>query len=60
MKKNTLLVTCFFILMLQNIVFAQWQKLDSAIACKGKQDDIFFINENVGWYVNGLGKIFKT
>jgi photosystem II stability/assembly factor-like uncharacterized protein len=26
----------------------------------GKQDDIFFINEKTGWYVNGAGKIFKT
>jgi photosystem II stability/assembly factor-like uncharacterized protein/pimeloyl-ACP methyl ester carboxylesterase len=26
----------------------------------GKQDDIFFANERVGWYGNGAGKVFKT
>ena len=26
----------------------------------GKQDDIFFISPDIGWYVNGAGKIFKT
>lgn len=26
----------------------------------GKQDDIFFISPEIGWYVNGGGKIFKT
>lgn len=25
-----------------------------------KQDDIYFVSENTGWYVNGYGKIFKT
>ena len=39
---------------------SQWVKLENAEAYKGKQDDIFFINENIGWYVNGLGKIYKT
>ena len=36
-----------------------WRKLETE-AYRGKQDDIFFVNENVGWYVNGAGKIFKT
>ncbi len=47
-------------------------KIDSALAARqrwtltaaepyrGKQDDVFFINPNVGWYVNGTGKIFGT
>ena len=26
----------------------------------GKQDDIFFLNEQLGWYVNGEGNIYKT
>ena len=26
----------------------------------GKQDDIFFVNEKVGWYGNGAGKVFRT
>lgn len=37
----------------------QWTKLD-APAYKGKQDDIYFVNEMKGWYVNGAGKIYKT
>lgn len=38
---------------------AKWQKLDT-VAFRGKQDDIFFLNPNLGWYVNGGGKIYKT
>jgi photosystem II stability/assembly factor-like uncharacterized protein len=38
---------------------ASWQKLDS-VAFRGKQDDVFFLNPNTGWYVNGDGKIYKT
>jgi photosystem II stability/assembly factor-like uncharacterized protein/pimeloyl-ACP methyl ester carboxylesterase len=26
----------------------------------GKQDDIFFVNDRVGWYGNGAGKLFRT
>ncbi len=33
------------------------QKTD---AYPGKQDDIFFLNDSLGWYVNGYGKIYKT
>jgi photosystem II stability/assembly factor-like uncharacterized protein len=43
-------------------VFAQqytWEKLETE-PYRGKQDDIVFINENEGWYVNGYGKIFHT
>lgn len=36
-----------------------WQKLNTE-PYSGKQDDICFVNENVGWYVNGYGKIYKT
>jgi photosystem II stability/assembly factor-like uncharacterized protein len=36
-----------------------WTKLNTE-AFRGKQDDIYFINPQVGWYVNGSGKIFKT
>jgi photosystem II stability/assembly factor-like uncharacterized protein len=38
---------------------AQWFKLPTE-AYKGKQDDIYFIDAQHGWYVNGAGKIFKT
>jgi photosystem II stability/assembly factor-like uncharacterized protein len=36
-----------------------WQKL-STEEFRGKQDDISFINQNIGWYGNGLGKLFQT
>lgn len=36
-----------------------WQKLNTE-KYPGKQDDIFFTDENTGWYVNGYGKIYHT
>ena len=36
-----------------------WKK-QTTITYPGKQDDICFINENIGWYCNGQGKIYKT
>jgi photosystem II stability/assembly factor-like uncharacterized protein len=36
-----------------------WRKLETE-PYPGKQDDIYFVNENTGWYVNGHGKIYKT
>lgn len=36
-----------------------WQKLPTE-PFPGKQDDIFFVNEKVGWYGNGAGKVFRT
>ena len=36
-----------------------WKKLETE-PYRGKQDDIFFIDENTGWYVNGAGKIYKS
>jgi photosystem II stability/assembly factor-like uncharacterized protein len=39
--------------------FPAWRKLETE-PYRGKQDDIYFVNENVGWYVNGAGKIFRT
>lgn len=36
-----------------------WQKLETE-PYAGKQDDISFVDENTGWYVNGYGKIFHT
>lgn len=38
---------------------ATWNKLDTE-QYPGKQDDIVFVDENTGWYVNGYGKIFHT
>ncbi|MEI8214063.1 MAG: hypothetical protein WCI02_18070 [Planctomycetota bacterium] len=36
-----------------------WRKLETD-AYRGKQDDIYFVDENIGWYVNGEGKIYKS
>jgi len=36
-----------------------WEKLTTE-PYPGKQDDIVFINPDVGWYVNGSGHIYKT
>ncbi len=37
----------------------KWMKLNTE-KYPGKQDDITFINENEGWYVNGYGNIYHT
>jgi len=37
----------------------KWTRLETE-SYKGKQDDIYFINTEIGWYVNGYGKIYKT
>jgi photosystem II stability/assembly factor-like uncharacterized protein/dienelactone hydrolase len=36
-----------------------WKKLNTE-RYPGKQDDITFINEKEGWYVNGYGSIYNT
>jgi hypothetical protein len=36
-----------------------WSKLPTE-PYRGKQDDIFFLTPELGWYVNGSGKIYKT
>ncbi len=36
-----------------------WKKLNTE-RYSGKQDDIAFINEKEGWYVNGYGSIYHT
>jgi photosystem II stability/assembly factor-like uncharacterized protein len=45
-------------------IFAQsptsWQRLSAAPSSGGKQDDIWFIDKDNGWSVNGLGRIYKT
>ena len=38
---------------------AAWQKLATE-SYRGKQDDIFFVTPDLGWYVNGSGKIYRT
>jgi len=68
--RNCLLILSF--IFLSNSIFAQfstpinsenaaaiWQKLATE-KYPGKQDDITFINELQGWYINGYGRIFRT
>lgn len=57
-----LLKTAIAILSVISAAVAQertWQKLTTE-AYPGKQDDIVFVDENTGWYVNGYGKIYHT
>ncbi|MBI3229268.1 MAG: hypothetical protein HYZ45_03525 [Burkholderiales bacterium] len=44
---------------LQAQLDAKWFKLPTE-AYKGKQDDVFFLNEKLGFYVNGQGKIYRS
>lgn len=37
----------------------EWRKLET-VPYKGKQDDIFFVSDKVGWYGNGQGLLYKT
>lgn len=36
-----------------------WHRLDTE-PYKGKQDDIYFVDERTGFYVNGKGRVFRT
>ncbi len=38
---------------------AQWFKLPT-VEFKGKQDDVFFVNADLGFYANGQGKIYRS
>jgi photosystem II stability/assembly factor-like uncharacterized protein len=38
---------------------AQWHKLPTE-AFKGKQDDVYFVDTQTGFYVNGQGNIYRT
>jgi len=38
---------------------AHWYKLATE-PYKGKQDDIFFVNPKIGFYVNGKGRVFRS
>jgi photosystem II stability/assembly factor-like uncharacterized protein len=55
--KKALLFTLFFSIILQG--FSQWTTLN--IPSAGRYDDVFFINESVGWAAGGNSeKIYKT
>ncbi|WP_374353621.1 WD40/YVTN/BNR-like repeat-containing protein [Chitinimonas sp.] len=44
---------------LQPAVGARWFKLPTE-PYKGKQDDVFFVDAKLGFYVNGQGKIYRS
>ncbi|HYX37283.1 MAG TPA: hypothetical protein VE954_29615, partial [Oligoflexus sp.] len=44
---------------LQRATNSRWFKLNTE-TYKGKQDDIFFVDSSLGFYVNGQGKIYRT
>jgi photosystem II stability/assembly factor-like uncharacterized protein len=48
-----------FSIVYSNAQEVTWKKLTTE-PYKGKQDDITFVDENTGWYVNGFGNIFHT
>ncbi len=56
------IIILFLLLNLTTAATSQtlWTHQESAPAYKGKQDDIYFINPDMGWYVNGSGKIYRT
>ena len=59
MKNFMIPLVCFFASL---SIYAQeygWTKLKTE-PYRGKQDDIYFINEHHGWYINGYGKIYTT
>ncbi|TDP61159.1 WD40/YVTN/BNR-like repeat-containing protein [Flavobacterium dankookense] len=61
MAKQILKILFIYFLFISNSLSQDltWKKLTTE-TYPGKQDDITFIDENTGWYVNGYGKIFHT
>lgn len=44
----------------QRIQTAPYWAQQKTDAYPGKQDDICFVNDSLGWYINGYGRIYKT
>jgi photosystem II stability/assembly factor-like uncharacterized protein len=42
------------------VIASAWQKLPNAPNINGKQDDVYFVTPELGWSVNGQGRIFRT
>jgi photosystem II stability/assembly factor-like uncharacterized protein len=59
MKKTTLILLLALVAAVANAQHYDWEKLTTE-PYRGKQDDICFVDELHGWYINGYGKIFKT
>lgn len=62
MKIKLILIMYLIVLFNTTVVIAQEQTWKKLVTDKypGKQDDITFIDENTGWYVNGYGNIYHT
>ncbi|MGB3081001.1 MAG: hypothetical protein WBB31_18105, partial [Saprospiraceae bacterium] len=58
MKKIILLHLLFLSMVAPS--FSQSWNLAGPIPFANRYDDIYFINENIGWTVNSEGNIFKT
>lgn len=60
--KTILHIAALLTLLFPSAVFAQynWVQLANAPYNAAKQDDIFFINKDTGWAVNGSGQISRT
>ena len=56
LKFTLFIIACTISMQAQD---ATWKKLTTD-PYPGKQDDITFVDENTGWYVNGFGKIMHT
>ncbi len=59
MKLKFIIIANLLFAIFVNAQEITWKKLETE-QYKGKQDDIAFVDENTGWYVNGFGNIFHT
>jgi photosystem II stability/assembly factor-like uncharacterized protein len=60
MKKSIILLVSLVTLFSFSKLYSQWALLPNAPYNGGKQDGIHFFNKDIGWVVNGSGKIYKT
>ena len=58
MKNSSILIV--FVFTFCKLQAQTWQELPNAPAAQFVNDDIFFINDNIGWMVNLDGFIYKT
>ena len=60
MKKCFLTVTGLLLVAAASGQSYNWAEIQGAPSTGGKQDGIYFINQDTGWVVNGSGRIYKT
>lgn len=58
--KRLLLLCSIFLTAITLQAQYNWQQLIAAPSNGGKQDDIYFVTPDVGWSINGSGRIYKT